>query len=390
LLILMLGMQSVVLAAGIVLEANNSDTFKNRNDTFFAPNYTGPASVNSANIEFFRGSVPNNPTSTSGRISDFAYTDLGNGDHQYKNSGLAGGTVLIRSWDGTPRTEGSHYGIGPYATGPDAQTLTCASGASPALQYKIKPFKTDYLAGKPTNAPSITSVSEANQRIGDTTNVKLSLTVSFTYSEGTSPNKVVATGYDFMYWYYPEEMPDETDPGRVASLTVKSWSLPAIDPKTNEQFGGGTYYFRVRAKNVFGAGLWSDIKQWPTLSGVGGQCGPITYTLISPAEGIGINDISILHEAPFNVDTDPAESVSTVGGLVKAINAKAGANVVTAVGILTENQIQGAYVTYEDGNTIFTPTAGFESGADTVLVRGMALQISIMIEGGGNVEVTFF
>lgn len=382
-LFLVFYLQGVSYGAGIILKMDNS-TLKDQNNSSITPNYTGPLSVSdpNTNIEFFLGAVPPDANSTSGRISSFNHTLIGS-IHQYDEMDLGDPSkvgVYIRSWDGTPRQQYSHYGISGRYWSADGSSAT-------ARQYPVQTFKTDYLADKPANAPTITSVTEASERVEDTQDVVLSLTVGYSYNRGSSPDIIVATGYDIKYWFDPETEPDDSDTQRVVPDTGSPWALPGTDPKTGEDFGSGTYHFRVRAKNVFGAGPWSAVKDWPTLAGGIGETVTAIYDLkAAPEGGIGLNAVSILHTPSFNVDSDPVTSVSTIGELVTAINAKAVGSVVTAIGILENNQMQGVYITYDaNGVPAYTPTTGFTGGADTELARLMQLQISVT----QNVTVTF-
>jgi hypothetical protein len=375
LVVLLVGFQGAAFAAGIVLKINDNGILLNSSNASFAPTYTGPGSVDTSNIEFFAGSPPASPTSTSGRLGNFNYTALSGGVNQYDNLSTSA-RIYLRSWEGAPRTQGNHYGI--------SAGYQAASGSSPALQYPVVSFKTDYLADAPTNAPTITSVSESSDRVGDTTEVILSLTVGYSYSQGTSPNKIVATGYDVKYWIDPESVPSDTDPNRVVSDGGSPWALPASDPKNNLPFSSGTYHFQVRAKNEFGPGPWSTVKDWPTLAGgAGGASASITYFLRKASDDtVGLNAVSVLHNVPFKVN---GTSVTTIADLTSAVNTVAGADVVTAVGKLVNGEMVGVYVTYDSGNAIYTPTAGLADAENTQLVRGESWQISV----SGDVDVTF-
>lgn len=377
--VLIFSLQGMALAGGIVIKMDGN-IMTNAGGGPFPPDYTGPASLDFANIEFFNSAdIPPSPSSTSGRIGTFDYFDLGAGVSQFQNAGVSG-SIIIRSWDGDPRIKGSHYG--------KSQVFTATSGSTPASQYNVADiiaFQTEYLASEPLNAPTIGSISEANQREGDTQNVWLSLSVNFSYSQGSAPNKVVATGYDFKYWIGDTE-PDDTDTDRMVDLTGTSWSLPTTDPKTGDSFGSGTYHFKVRAKNEYGPGLsWSAVKDWPTLAGgAGGPAASITYFLKKATDGtVGLNTVSIMHTVSFNIDGNP---INNVENLVDAINSVAGAKVVEAVGTMKNAEMQGVYVTYdESGNATYTSTAQFAEGKETVLARGESWQISV----SEDVEVTF-
>ncbi len=285
------------------------------------------------------------------------------------------GSAFVRVWDTvniSGSVKGKHYRtVGSYSLpGPP----------TPPPTHNLDSFATTYLADKPP-VPSANATGFVLSWDGTLYKPAFYLKVV----EGTNPLVETAPN-PVKYNIHVRKVGETTWPKTYDGNNAQIWI-----EKDDYYVAGQNYQIEVQANNYFGASGYSSPISFTIPLGEGGQCGPITYTLVSPAEGIGLNDISILHEAPFNVDTDPAGSVSTIGELVNAINSKAKVNVVTAVGILTDNQIQGAYVTYDQNDrAVFTPTAGFAEGANTALKRGMGLQISIQIEGGGNVEVTFF
>lgn len=305
-----------VLAAGIVLKIAQNG-LQDFGGTAFDPTYTGPSTANTANVEFFTGSIPG-PLATTNRIAP-GYTWLaGSLVHQYDDTSVNGGNVYIRSWSGSPRTQGSYYG--------KSSAYAAASGAQPALQYNVTTFKTDFLADAPKNAPTITSVAESNVRIGDTSEVVLKLTINYTYNQG-SP-KIEATGYDVKFWIGSESEPADSDATRVYSTTGTSFSLPDKDAKTDKAFGAGTYYFKVRAKNWFGTGPWSATRTWVTLSGGGGA---LSFTL----DFFGAKDSLLIVNTvavPSNTLTSPVSATVTTGKqLGDTINAAAGEKIVRAV-----------------------------------------------------------
>lgn len=312
--------------AGIVLKIRNNDLGDKTPAGGTNPTYTGPGSVDTANIEFFHGSVPASPTSTANRIPyglvpAFNYTRLAD-YFQYDDTAVNGGNVYVRSWDGTPRTRGSNYGISP--------AYAAASGASPANQWTVPKFQAGYLADVPRNTPTINSVSESNVRVGDTTDVVLSLSIGYSYSPGDPPNTIIATGYDVKYWLGTETEPSDTDPNRVVSTGSTSWGLPERDPKTGNKFGSGTYNFRVRAKNEFGAGPWSATRSWPTLTGVGGG-GIVTLSFslkAYEANKLVVNSISV----PPNLKDGTGTPITTASKLIARINELARENIVIVLG----------------------------------------------------------
>ncbi|MFA5114116.1 MAG: hypothetical protein WC529_07475 [Candidatus Margulisiibacteriota bacterium] len=347
------------LAAGIVLKIAENG-LQGWTGTL-NPDYTG-GNADAANIEFFKGSIPG-PLETGGRFAP-AYTWLpGAKTHQYDDTGVNGGSVYIRSWDGPARTQGSYYGkSAPYAA---------ASGAQPALQYPVAPFKTDFLADKPKNAPIINAVAEANKRIGETPNVVLNLAVDYSYSLGMP--KIEVTGYDLKYWIAPETEPADNDANRVVSLGGTTFNLPANDPVTNAPFNSGTYYFKVRAKNWFGAGPWSVTKEWKTLSGAAG--GPSTKTYdFNVVSALGVNTFAV----PFTTIATP--DVTTVRKFVRQLNNTAGGNVVALCGYWdnTAKALKGGPVTYKSAtlNAFDAETATMLGGLGNI-VADRAYQISV-------------
>jgi hypothetical protein len=366
--------------AGIVLKLDNS-TLTNQGGSSFAPTYTGPGSAGTANIEFFPGGVPSDPTSTSGRNDSFSYTLLSGPIYQYDNLNINGGSVSIRSWSGTPRTQGSHYGI--------SSGYAAASGASPALQYNVSTFQTIYLADVPTNKPTISSASESNQRIGSTSNVVLNLSISYSYSSGSSPNLIPASGYDVRYWKEPEtESGTDADLQRIASTSGTSWSLPATDPKTGNPFGSGTYHFKVRAKNVFGAGPYSDVFNWTTLAGGAGGPETKSYVFLRETGGLGVNTFTV----PYSTINNP--SVSNLLQLIQSINTQAGKNVVYTLGWWDSTTMKpaGYEVKYKSTslNDIdsITSTTGLQSPDQVTIQRDKAYQVYVIETTSATFEGT--
>jgi hypothetical protein len=362
-LVMMFGLalilSSQAFGAGIIMKIpfNGLDAWSGT----LNPNYNG-ANVDAANVEFFAGSIPA-PNSTTGRITP-NYTTFGT-THQYDKMDQNGGAVYIRSWDGAPRTQGSKYG--------KSAGMAAASGAQPANQYNVVKFKTDYLADKPVNAPVITGGSESNQRVGYTSSVILKLSIAFTYSEG-SP-KIEATGYDVKYWVDPETEPSDTDVNRVASVSSGSFSLPDVDPKTTKAFDAGTYHFKVKAKNWYGAGPWSATKDWTTLAGgIGlGGGGSVTYALKA-----GINGIGLPVGGTVNVSVNGG-AVTAADTLQKLVTAIGG---VTAISVwdATGQKLGGA--TFDGSGNVTFQTPGFD--LNSAPVAGSALYISV----GADASVT--
>lgn len=348
---------SQALAAGFIMTVNPG-TLKNENNDTIAD----PAS---ANFEIFQ-SVP--APNAAGSPVATNHVELSGGVHEYEEVTLDSKTIYVRIWSGTPLQEGSHYGVsGGYPT---------AATAEPPKPLTLSTLVTDHLASRPVNAPTITAVSESNQRIGETTDVILKLSVSYTYNAGTSPNIISATGYDVKYWVAPESEPSDSDTDRVVSVSGTSFSLPDKDPKTNLAFNSGTYYFRVRAKNWFGEGPWGEIKTWTTLSGGAGGA-PVTLTLRKLEAGLGVNSLGIPFSAPMTLQGQGGSAtVSTTSDLVSGINAVAGETVVTAVSYWDETtqKLQGQ--TYDSSGTVTFTSSGFDPAADLKAGHGYYVSVT--------------
>ncbi|MFC1637698.1 fibronectin type III domain-containing protein [Candidatus Margulisiibacteriota bacterium] len=344
---------SQVSAAGIYLRITK-DGLEGWTGTI-DPNYNGN-NAGSANIEFFQGSIPADPTATSGRYEPVYNWLSSSQTHQYENTTISGSSCYMRIWDGSPRTEGSYYG--------KSKAYKAAAGSQPALQYDVTSFKTDFLAAKPVNAPTIKSVSESNQRIGDTADVILKLSVSYTYDMG-SP-KIEATGYDMKYWIGSlADEPDDSDPNRVVSLAGTSFSLPDKDPASGKPFGSGTYYFKVRARNWFGAGPWSDTKEWTTLSGIIGGAVAFDFNLKPYQEDkIVVNSITV----PSLSLSDG--SVAYASELAAYINGKAGEGKIIVTAISRWDAEAGA----PEGLS-FNEDGSVSSGVDFTLTPGEGVQV---------------
>lgn len=310
-----------------IIDDNASYQLQDHAGAHFTPSYSA-GNPDLANIEFFPGSPSViDPQLKPGRYTP-ALTQTGT-TYKFELAGTSGG-VWVRSWEGTPRTRYSYYGKSNSGYNTDtsaSNSLACSAGSSTATHYNIKTFKTDYLADQPINAPTWGTVTESSVRDGESTNSTISLTVNFSYSEGTP--KIEAQGYVLRFW-----KEGETDPGdsaavdgiRVINLTSGSYSLPSTDPLTSAKFTSGTYHFKVRAYNWFGYGPWSIVKDWPTLGGGTPGYATFNYKLygIDPAKLV-INSISIPSK------TTTAGSVGSATGLAAAINLSAGEKIVAAI-----------------------------------------------------------
>jgi hypothetical protein len=276
--------------------------------------------------------------------------------HQYQLSTIDGGHMYIRVWKNVPSGDNklNYYGR-------DDSGIT--TGMVAPADKSITTIKTEYLADTPVNAPVWGGVSESNIRLGDSTDVKLSLTVGFSYSLGTP--KIEITGYRIRFWKDGESDPGDsatpaTNPARVFDLgpTVTSYSLPSTDDLTGLSFSGGIYHFKIRAYNWYGSGPWSAVKDWPTLSGGGGG-------IVAPL----IFDLSAFEEGKMIINSISTSTDTMATAVKDAVNAKAGANVVTAV-------------SYWDRLTGISNTAAFDTAgalvtgsSDFVIKRGVGIQV---------------
>jgi len=309
-----------------------------------------------ARLQFYHNTNPainTNPAKYDPTYVASQYTLTTTGYNKYQLSATNGGTMYIRVWKNVPSGDNKGNYYGKDSTGVSAGTVT-------AVEKSYDEFKTDYLADVPVNAPAWGSVSESSVRIGSSTDVKLSLSVGFSYSLG-SP-KIEATGYLVRFW-----KDGETDPGdgvtapdsiRVFQLAGgdTGFSLPATDALTSLPFSSGVYHFKIRAFNVYGQGPWSLVKDWPTLSGGGGSL-PLNF------------DLSAFETGKMIINSVSTSTDTTATAVKEAVNAKAGANVVTAV-------------SYWDRLTGVSFTAAFDtSGAlvtgssDFIIKRGVGIQV---------------
>ena len=313
-----------------------------------------------AKLEFFYNALPA-PNSSSGRmtVGSDKYTKVGD-QNKYQLSSLDGGTLYVRAWSGTVATLGSYYAKGSNGV---------AAGTTLPYDWGITDFKTSYKADVPY-APTIGGITESMVRSGD--NLQLALAVSVGYNENGADGKREVTGLSLDITY-----PDGTKETKSGS----SFTLANT--------AQGTYLFKPSATNWFGTTAGSEISYATLGIAGGGAAGPVTYQLRKAADGnVGLNAVAVLHEVPFKVNCSPEASVRYIDDLVRAINLKAGANIVTAFGwIEPAGQIRGFYIGYDAaGLPVYTATAGVTGTAANIeLIRGKACQISVL----NDVSVTF-
>ncbi|MBU0671447.1 MAG: hypothetical protein KJ732_00295 [Candidatus Margulisbacteria bacterium] len=189
--------------------------------------------------------------------------------------------MWIRTWNGTPLTEGSYYGkskVGFNILENNRQEdIGLPAPPAPASQYWLKAFKTDYLAAKP-RTPSIGTIGEALRRVGD--NLELTLTVPVSYSEGNPKIELggSSTGNNFrvqiskVSGQFPAD--DVPQNGTTVIDTNGTFSLSGDYFTINT-----TYYLRARAYNWFGAGPWSAQIPYTTLGQAAGPGFAPVYNL---------------------------------------------------------------------------------------------------------------
>lgn len=282
------------------------------------------------------------------------------------NTSAPSSSYLVIWENGGPATGSYYTRKGPYSSGAVTPTEVDFNAS----------FRTSYLA----DVPLPPSVSASNYKLTwDGSSYQVAFTL--TGNAPSSPNvEVLSTGWSIRV----RKATDDWAAGKVYNSKSASITEDPNDP----YFTAGEYYVAVAASsNYFGNSGWGTELNFQIPTGGGGGAVIATYNLTAaPADGIGLNAVTIVHNGSFNVDSDPVTSVSTIGDLVTAINAKAAGSVVTAIGVLENNQMQGVYITYDaSGVPTYTPTVGFTSGADTALARLMQLQISVT----QDVTVTF-
>ena len=332
-------------------------------------------SPSSAQVEFFLGGVPA-PNSLGSPITPIAVTDV-SGFKQYEFSER--GTAYVRAWDGPARTQKSYYGFTAQGynidEGDAAGAMNLPAPPTPAYHFKMKGFKTDYLADIP-RAPEVGAIGESMQRSGD--DYILTLTVGINYSEG-SP-KIQTAGhssndnkkYRLKVWIGDVEPDGSTLDGKWVIATDGSVTL------TGEDYPPGTYHFKAQAWNWFGEGPWGPQKDYTTLSGgPGGGPDSASYNLIKLDAGLGVNTFPIA----YTQVTSP--SITTIKDLVEAINAQAEEPIVTAIGWWNPDtqQPQGYIINIDfDAGTItgFEGTKDLPAPEEVVLEKDKVYQVSVL------------
>ncbi len=205
------------------------------------------------NLEFFRDSLPS--PLVGGRLTvdtGTQFSQIGSA-FKYQFPVYDGGTLYVRVWNGTPRTQGSYYGKTSHAI---------ASGTTLPYDFPITDLKTVYKADKPY-APTIGSINESIQRTGNSQALQLVVPVSYndTGSDGTV---IEAQNFSILVKY-----PD----GKTETKTG--------DKVTLNNIPSGDYVFTPTAINWFGATSGTPVP-YSTLGG-GGALPVFTYYFYPPA-----------------------------------------------------------------------------------------------------------
>ena len=323
--------------------------------------YGGPGAPDPAKARFLHSG-----TWQADRYVGAGTSTNGKFDFQYSSTQ----STYLRIWENGGPARGSYYRtLGGYTPGDPL----------PA-EIPIGDFSTNYLADVP---PAPTVSAGGFKLTWDSAKEAYLVDFTLTATPARTPNVEVVS-----YSIRVRKEADDWTAGKVHTGGA-TWNITE-DPANPYFIAGGWYVAVASASNYFpGSSGWgTDYRfQIPTGGGPGGEAGPVTYVLRKIPEGLGLNAVSVVHEVPFNVDTDPATPVGTIADLVRAINTKSSSpNNVTAIGLMVESAMQGFYVTYPDGRTAtYTPTGGIAADANVPLKRGESYQISV----NSSVEVTF-
>ncbi len=334
-----------------------------------------PLTPDSNNLQFFIGSIPS-PKSDTGALSP-SKTDL----PDYKNYYFGErGALWIRTWSGTPSNaaadprKGMYYGksnIGLRVADNAEEAINLPTPPAPASQYMVKSFRTDYLAAEP-HAPGFGPIGEALNRNGS--QYSLTLTIPVAYDLGSpkiekSKNSPGSTYFRVQIRKDNESFPADDAPADNVHVFDTDGAIYA----TGSNFTPGRYYFRARAYNWYGVGPWFEANPYDTLSAAAGgiSAAAVDINLKKNASGMGINSLGIPF-APFKIGSKT--NISTLSGLVAAINAVSGADTVTAVAYWdnAQDKILGSNVI--NGN-FSAGTAGFNK--DLALKAGQGIQVSV-------------
>jgi hypothetical protein len=334
--------------------------------------------VNAANdeIQFFKGGSPlalYTPGTTTA-ITDFnisggAVDDLGSpAGRNVQIDCNVGDSIGVTVWE-------DRVGAGGYY-GKKTLSMGQANFDDSALTWNWTNFRIDYKAVAPYR-PSISRFEEATTSYTDGRASVSSLRVASAAGSGTDGLREIS-GYAWKMWPAAESEPSAT----ISGATSANLSLDSSDVTS-----GVTYNFKVKHANEWGE-TWSDAYDYTVAGGPGAVegAGPVTYNL-TKTEGLGLNAIAVVHNVPFNVDSDPVSNVGTISDLVASINAKSETSGnVTTIGWMENSEMAGFYVTYaSDGTPNFVPTTGLDATADMALERGRSYQVSVF----DDVTVTF-
>lgn len=308
-----------------------------------------------SNLEFFYPSLPADPRSTT-NTTTLSLTEVRDSGrllyYQYENMSLSGGTLWARAWKNGIRVQGAYYSKNSYGVTPSH---------IPPTPVNVTDIRTIYKADVPYR-PSIGTIEEAMVRQGDV--LVLTLKIPVNYSQDGSDGKREITGLSLRITY-----PDgSTETRDGASITLSD--VPS-----------GTYRFKPIATNWFGNTEGTEMPY--TTLGIG-AAGPETVTInfLKPTGDLGVNPFGY----PFASVISP-EAISSLKQLIQAVNAQAGANVVTVAGWwIKETQEPAGYIISYNSDSVNDFKSFLTVGdvpadpADHALVKDTAYQLSVLRE----------
>lgn len=275
-----------------------------------------------------------------------------------------GGTIYVRVWKANPNTKGSYYSaFSSFANGALASTSGTLNAA------------TNYKADVPYK-PLVNKFEESTVTQGG--KKTSTLKVYSTQSTATDGKREV-TAYAWKMWQGAGTAAALKSAKVLASKTSSVLSLGEKDVKT-----GQTYWFAVRYSNWFGGtDNWSAPVSY-TVSGSGGTIivgsgGKLTkiYTLYKSAGEFGINTVTFPFDFTQTVSDEGSKKVAlkTVADLLKLINTKAGAQVVSVFGYYdnyNQKQVGLSSITYS-GTNIDTTKSSVVGAASVKAVLAEAI-----------------
>lgn len=333
--VLLVFLGSAVFATGINVYFNDDSVRDKDNNPLSAANYHNYK----VRLEFYHNVDPADPRVSTSRLADAVvqplYSNVG-GQHKYQLAELNGGALYVRVWKDSPSGDrrGNYYGVASHAV---------ASGATPPVDWTITNIKTDHKADVPYK-PTIGSISESLQRVGEALQLRLVIPISYDSSPAGGDGIRDAQSFSLAITY-----PDATtDTKSGSSITLSD--TPA-----------GNYKFRPTATNWYGSTVGDEVPYTTLGMAVGGST--FVFDLKkSEADKLVVNSIA----TPSKTLTDG--SVAVASELAGYINAKAGKTIVTAIGRWDAAAAQAVGVTFgTEGN--------IASGADFEIVPGIGYQV---------------